>query len=258
MTAGTRDDERPEAPATPEAPPTQEPPEPAESPADRRADDGEGAGAVGEGAEGGEDAGTKRPPVPARHIRAFIAVNLPVVVVRRIGDEVAAIKGPIARAGVKVRWVPPANIHLTLKFLGVTREEVVEGIAAALRRGVAARAPFELVARGLGAFPSPTSPRVLWAGIDEQPALAALQQDVERWMQDLGFPAEERAFHPHLTLGRVSTGGGGHGAGAEALAAREHLAFGGGRGGEVVLYESRLLGSGAEYSPLARVPLGRG
>ena len=149
------------------------------------------------------------PEVPARadrQVRTFIAINMPVAVVRRIVDEVAAIKTAVAAAGHRVAWVPAANVHLTLKFLGPIKAEASEAIVARLTQGLAGRAPFEVEARGLGAFPSVERPRVLWAGVREQPALLALHKDIEGWMEELGFPRETRPYHPHLTVGRVGDG----------------------------------------------------
>jgi 2'-5' RNA ligase len=199
-------------------------------------------------------------PAPA-HVRCFIAVNFPVATIRRIGDEIAALKGPVAAAGLKVRWVPTANIHLTLKFLGPVRLPAVEAIRSRLGRELPPLRGFELEARGMGAFPSPASPRVLWVGVTDPSgpsgALIALQQSIEAWMADLGFAREERRFHPHLTVGRVSHGHGG-GSLAAILDERAAKSFGGGRVAEVVIYESRTMAQGAEYHALGRVPLGPG
>jgi 2'-5' RNA ligase len=188
-------------------------------------------------------------------IRAFIAVNLPVTVIRRVADDVKALQSPVAQAGFKVAWVPAANIHLTLKFLGHIPAESAEAVHGKLRQGLAGRAPFELEVRGLGAFPSASHPRVLWAGVRPHERLAALQQEVEAWCEALGHAREERAFHPHLTVGRVKSQA--QGATLETLlSARADTVYGSGRIGEVVLYESRTLREGAEYTALARVPLG--
>jgi 2'-5' RNA ligase len=192
-----------------------------------------------------------------KRIRAFLAINFPLATVRRIADEVEALRPAVTATGMRVAWVPAANLHLTLKFLGAIPEESVEAIRDRLRRELSGRAGFELGARGMGAFPSAAHPRVLWVGVAESAALAALQQDVEGWMEELGFARESRPFHPHVTFGRVSSGSASLVellAGPEAQP-RQTKIFGGGRVQEVVLYESRTLRTGAEYHPLARIPL---
>jgi 2'-5' RNA ligase len=151
--------------------------------------------------------------------------------------------------------VPAANLHVTVKFLGPVKASAVEAIRDRLARDLAARPPFELEARGLGAFPSPARARILWAGLAPSPGLAALADAVEGGMEALGFAREERAFHPHLTIARVKQGESGP-AVAAALAERADLVFGSGRVVEAVLYESRTLPSGSEYVALARVGLG--
>lgn len=196
-------------------------------------------------------------------VRAFLAVNLPLPVVRRLTDEATAIKPRVSEAGLRVSWVPAANLHLTLKFLGPVRTEAVEAIAARLGRGLRGRAPFDVEVAGLGAFPEPGSgadaPRILWAGVRASTALAALQADVEGWMEELGFAREERPFHPHLTLGRVKEGAAETGGGSLAalLDEKRAVSYGGGRIAEVVLYETRTLARGAEYRALARIALGK-
>ncbi len=192
-------------------------------------------------------------------VRAFLAINFPLPAVRRIAEEIEALRPKAAEAGCRVAWVPAANIHLTLKFFGAIEELAVEAIRGRLARELPSRKPFDLEAKGLGAFPSPAHPRVLWAGVTPTPELAALQQDVEAWMADLGFSREERAFHPHLTIGRVKDPG--RTPAAEwlptLLDARASLIFGAGAASEVVIYESRTLQQGAEYRALARVAIGK-
>lgn len=103
-----------------------------------------------------------------------------------------------------VRWVPPDSIHLTLKFLGDTPTDKIEGIQAALARAAAQVAPFSITAGELGCFPNHRQPRVVWVGLQEPTGnLSRLQQGIEEFVAPLGFPTEGRPFSPHLTLGRV-------------------------------------------------------
>ena len=189
-------------------------------------------------------------------LRTFLAINAPVANVRRIVDEARSLAAPIAALGAEVAWVPTANVHLTLKFLGATRPEAVEAIQGSLARGLAAtgRSPFEIEIRGMGAFPDLNAPTVLWAGVRPSAALAALHKDVESWMSELGFAKEERAFHPHFTVGRVKTTAAGPSGIGAILSDKQNVVFGGARVAEVVVYESRTARAGVEYVALARVP----
>jgi 2'-5' RNA ligase len=188
-------------------------------------------------------------------IRAFLAANFSIAVTRRIAEEVAAHREPVAQAGLRVAWVPPANLHLTLKFLGSVREESLEAVAGALLR-LPPRAPIDLRAHGLGAFPSVEAPRVLWVGVsanDGSDTLAQLAREVESAMTELGFAKEERPFHPHVTVGRVKE----RGPGWEAVRWTSQVDLGASTVSELVLYESKTLHDGAEYVARARIPFGR-
>ena len=102
-----------------------------------------------------------------------------------------------------VRWVDPANIHLTLRFLGEVDPENVRSLTNALDAALADAAPPLLAPGALGAFPSPRRPRVIWIGLAETGArLVPLQARVEAAVRQRGWEAETRAFRPHLTLGR--------------------------------------------------------
>jgi 2'-5' RNA ligase len=103
-----------------------------------------------------------------------------------------------------VAWVAPANLHVTLKFLGQVEEARVPTLTDALRAALADRGAMDVAVRGLGAFPSPTRPRVLWAGLEDATGgMAALAECVDLCCGRLGFPRETRAFAAHVTLGRV-------------------------------------------------------
>lgn len=186
-------------------------------------------------------------------IRTFLAVNLSVPTIRAVTEAQGELRQAVGRS-LRVAWVAPANLHLTVKFLGQTEAEVAEAVGDVLARGLAAHRPFELKALGAGAFPDEHRPRVLWVGLrDESGALKALQDDVEQWMEALGFAREARPFAPHLTLGRVKEG---HGSVAEALAPFRETVFGTSTIRDVTLYESRLRAKGAEYVVLRRAVIG--
>jgi 2'-5' RNA ligase len=183
-------------------------------------------------------------------VRAFIALVPSVAVTRRIAEEAARRKPAFAEAGLRVAWVPAANLHVTLHFLGSVPEESLEAVAGRLRQIGERVPPIELRARGLGAFPSPDKPRILWAGADGGEPLRRLQREVEAGMVGLGFIKDEREYHPHVTVGRVKEG-----AAAIEVAWSSEIDFGVSTVAEVVVYESRTLRTGSEYLARARVPL---
>src|SRR5690349_14387731 len=91
-------------------------------------------------------------------IRTFLAINLSVAVTRKVAEEVDRLRKGIS---AKVSWVSPANLHVTLRFLGSIDENLIDGIAVRLKKVAARNPPFEARARGLGDF----NGHVLWAGV---------------------------------------------------------------------------------------------
>ena len=136
-------------------------------------------------------------------VRLFIALDLPPAAKGSLGATAAQLKAVIPSG---VRWVDPAGVHLTLKFLGDTDTGLVEPILAAMQpgAGVSGAAAFPLQLSGLGVLPNYREPRSLWAGVGgDLDALGRLQRRVDEALARLGFPPERRPFRPHLTLGRV-------------------------------------------------------
>src|SRR4051812_15369907 len=148
------------------------------------------------------DYGTEQMP------RIFLALNFSVAVTRKIAEEIERKKQALAEAGFRVAWVPAANLHLTMRFVGSIGDELVEGITGACHRVAARHAPIEARAVGLGAFPSLERPSVLWVGVSAPPSLTALQAELEAAMVELGCERETRSFHAHVTAGRVKEGRG--------------------------------------------------
>jgi 2'-5' RNA ligase len=102
-----------------------------------------------------------------------------------------------------VRWSRQDGIHLTLKFLGEVPEIELPAVCQAVRAAAEKHPPLQLQPTVLGAFPHLGRPRVFWLGVGgEHEPLLALQQDVDRCLNQAGFPIEHRRFHAHLTLGR--------------------------------------------------------
>jgi RNA 2',3'-cyclic 3'-phosphodiesterase len=136
-----------------------------------------------------------------RSRRLFVAVEVPPAVQAAVDEAVRRWRGVI-----DARWVPPDARHVTLRFLGSVASEDVAGVRRAVASAAAAVAPVRTRLRGLGAFPSTTSARVLWAGLDDRPgrlAGAALALDAAL-ATEVGsrLRSETRSFRPHLTLGR--------------------------------------------------------
>ncbi len=126
-------------------------------------------------------------------MRLFAAIHLP----DAITAQLVALQTVIPTA----RWVSTDQMHLTLFFIGETEQEAAVNTALAAVQA----APFPLTLAGVGRFPpgNRKPPRVLWVGIDSEPALHALQAQVTHALTGAGFTAEARAFNPHITLARL-------------------------------------------------------
>ena len=110
--------------------------------------------------------------------------------------------------GLPVRWLEPDDFHVTMKFLGEIRRDQVASIEERVAKVAAATKSFTTEFAGFGAFPTIRRPEVLWLGVSANAELRCLKQDLEWNLGDLGFGAETRSFHPHVTLGRADGSGG--------------------------------------------------
>jgi 2'-5' RNA ligase len=186
--------------------------------------------------------------------RLFAAIEVPQAVQGRIAQAVTLL----AEAGWQAKWVNPLGTHLTLKFYGDVEVPRLPVLKQALQAAAEPVATFRVEAEGAGVFPSPRRPRVLWLGVGggDLQTLNRLQAAVDRHSADIGFPAESRAYHPHLTVARFRPEDLVTLADVESrladLAALPGLPIPVER---VTLFRSELRRSGAIYTPLAQFPL---
>ncbi|HUH03491.1 MAG TPA: RNA 2',3'-cyclic phosphodiesterase [Kofleriaceae bacterium] len=185
-------------------------------------------------------------------VRLFAGVRVSMATVVALTEARQKLATAAEAAGVQVRWVAPATYHITLEFLGWTRPETIEPLRDRIGRALAGRRRFRIRTAGGGAFPSPERARVVWAGIeDRSEGLTRLAQLVQTEAVRLGFPAEKRAFHPHVTLGRtkefadLST----------VLVALAEQNFSETSVESVILFESKMKSYGSEYIERAVWPL---
>jgi RNA 2',3'-cyclic 3'-phosphodiesterase len=136
-------------------------------------------------------------------IRAFIAITPPTT----LQQTMAEVRQGFQHLSLPWRWITPDHIHLTLRFLGNVPVESVPSLLQAMEHASQGQTAFSLRAKALGCFPHPARPRVLWVGLDDPgQALGRLNERLTAALTPLGFPPEDRAFHPHLTLARAQNG----------------------------------------------------
>ena len=184
--------------------------------------------------------------------RTFIGVAIG----ESIRASAKAMQQTLARCGADVKWVEPENLHVTLLFLGEIDDTDMVNACRIAAKAAAKEPPFILRVGGVGAFPTPRRPKVLWGGITEgADALVRLHAAIEEPLLELGaYRQEERGYTPHLTLGRAA---GEVDANLLAVELPNHLSWNAGQTPveEVLVYRSEMRRDGMEYSVLARSPL---
>jgi 2'-5' RNA ligase len=181
--------------------------------------------------------------------RLFVGVRVGVPT----ANQLTACAEQLARrgkdAGVEIKWVAPASYHVTLKFLGWTRDEMVGALRDSLDAALAGTTRLTFRTTRLGAFPSLDKAQVLWAGIEDGGALVAIAKRIEAATLELGFAPEPRPFHPHVTIGRMR----------ETRAIRDVVLplaeqmFGDTRIDGVTLFESETKSTGSVYREIHRI-----
>ena len=195
---------------------------------------------------------------PTERLRLFVAVPIP----GAVRDEMARAQGELRELAPRqaVRWTPPEQFHLTLKFLGDVAAERVDALIESVGAVCRTARPLRLRAQGIGFFPDDRHPRVIWAGIeDETGGLAGLQKQIEMAARPFEERTEEvsEKFSGHATLGRFKKYRRGDLEDmlrrAEALGS---LAFGEWTAKEIELVMSELCGDGARHATVAGFAVG--
>jgi 2'-5' RNA ligase len=136
----------------------------------------------------------------AATLRAFIALTIPETILASL----SGMQRSMRTRGLKIGWVRPENIHLTLKFLGDIPKTAVPSVAGALCDAACGLPPVSLLVQGMGVFPGIKRPRVLWAGLGgDIVGLRHLFGRVEAALEPIGWAPDRRGFKAHLTLGRI-------------------------------------------------------
>ncbi len=182
--------------------------------------------------------------------RLFVGIRVSVATANALAGAAETLARRARDAGIDIKWVAPTNYHVTLKFLGWTREAAIGAVCDVLDEAALGTQRFAMKTARLGGFPSLDKSSIVWAGIDEPTrALAELAQRIEDGCARLGFAREKRPFHPHVTMGRLR----------EIRPLREVVLplseqmFGDTRVDAVTLFESETKSSGSVYREVRRI-----
>jgi len=184
----------------------------------------------------------------ARPLRLFVAVDVPDAVKEGLAASVAPFRDRIPGA----RWTGFNGWHVTVKFLGSTWPRLVDTVREIVSTVAAGTAPLESALTEVGAFPTPTRARVLWAGLDDPDgALAVVAARLDELLAE-DFVPEKRGYTPHLTLARLVPPRNLREFAPELhgmSVASERFVM-----DRLVLYRSHLSPLGARYEPLSSEP----
>lgn len=182
-------------------------------------------------------------------MRLFFAIELPAEVQSALGKLRSA--EPWTR---DYRWVEPASMHITLAFLGEQPDEALASLGQIGEAAASANGAGKLSIGQPGSFGPRRAPRVLWVGLDgDLGKLRRLHQALSEGLQRHGFPVEERAFSPHITLARRRERADSGLPPIWPPAQQPHV-----RPApldKLTLFQSELSRAGARYTPVAQFPI---
>lgn len=181
-------------------------------------------------------------------MRLFTGIDIP-------NDVAAHVSGLLdrLRPTAHLKWTAPYNLHLTTKFIGEWKEARVPELVEKLQP-LGKRAAFPIHLEGIGWYPNPHNPRILWTGVKAGPELAKLASDTDESLSELGIAKDTKQYSPHLTLARVKEP-------VSLTHLRQQIAqlpsvdFGSFAADRFYLYLSQPGPSGSIYTKLAEIPL---
>ncbi len=122
---------------------------------------------------------------------------------KKLLDAITSIRNSLKNE--KIRWEDIEKTHITTKFFGDTDTWKIKDISEVFRRVCAETNHFEIEIEKVGVFDSFLSPKVLWLGINQSDRLTQFYDKINEGLQTIGYEKENRAFNPHLTLGRIKS-----------------------------------------------------
>lgn len=184
---------------------------------------------------------------PSHRQRIFVGVFASPALQKEVAVWVKKFKNVQTKTTSLIRWLPPENLHLTLVPPWYVEKEEIKKLADQLSKGLMSK-PFSLNFKTVSFGPKPRSPRLIWVAAEASEEFAQMQKE---FLSLVGQKAEKRELKIHLTIGRFrpeSFNSFHLKQLNEAVDWRETVQ-------EVTLAHSKLLPTGARYSPIFRFPL---
>jgi RNA 2',3'-cyclic 3'-phosphodiesterase len=188
--------------------------------------------------------------MPDECTRVFIAIAIPEPLERKL----TTLQAELAPAVPGCRWASALPFHLTLAFLGDVPNGDLTAICQAVAASVRSIESFEIEVNGLGAFPSATRPRVIWAGVTAPnlKPIFDLRESVVDSLARIGHGPDEERFSPHVTLGRIKHQRHGRGDLTSLIERNRSWSAGICTVGDVQVFASTLGPTGSAYKVLGR------
>jgi len=188
-------------------------------------------------------------------MRLFIAIPIE----EEIKESLVKFQKQLKATQADIKLVQPDNIHMTLRFLGEVDEKVVPSIIEIMKKAVSGYQSFEAELKGIGGFPTVSSPRVVWVGYREllnTYKTKQIYEKIENGLVGLGLAPDAHSFSPHITIARVKSSKSPlnppllRGVGGMSGLLKEESDFNAGTQAikEVILFQSQLQPTGAVYS----------
>lgn len=131
--------------------------------------------------------------------RGFISIDVP------INEQLQNLLDSLKKTNAPLKLVEPENIHITLKFLGDTKEQDIDIIEQIMRESINTTSMFTIILKGTGVFPNEKYVRIIWIGIYNAEPLKPIVTALNEKLTTLGFQKESKPFSPHLTIGRIKS-----------------------------------------------------
>ena len=133
-------------------------------------------------------------------IRTFLSIPVPLMV----RSKKQMLYSTLEQSPAKINWVKDEQLHITIKFIGYTPENLFDEIKSLIIEVVSSIKPFKITINNTGCFPVPERPRILWLGVDgDLQSMKNLYINIEKQMETIGFPLNDDEYFPHVTLARI-------------------------------------------------------
>ena len=154
------------------------------------------------------------------------------------------------------RWSNPQDLHLTLNFLGDVPDDKLPRICEIMRETLAQHPPFSFELCGLGAFPKPTRPKIVWVGVGNgRSPLSKIFYDLADSLDELRLDRDRKGFRPHITIGRIRPAERWPDSMIEHLSEENEVSIGSVSVEEILLYSSHQEKSETVHTVMDRVSL---